>query len=202
MSSLFVRVTSRKLDRLTKALERAGALFTISELKQIGAAGVKDARNAITEGGTPDRKPWRLTRDGRRAYGNSASMKRAIRYVVWSRNIVSIESSDIRSVVANKGRTSGTLVNYPRPVIVPLSRSIERRKDRAGGWGNIRAFKIRTKSGSVFLAERREGSRRLTLLGIFKKTLKHYRRQHFGEGRELRAVAKNLGASIAMEFER
>lgn len=202
MTSVLVRASSRNLDRLTKALQAAGDLFTLGEMKEIGKAGVADARNAIRRGSTPDGKPWKLTRDGRTAYGNSASMKRAIRAVIWSRSTLTIESDDVRSVVANQGRSTGTLVRHAREAIVPLTRAIERRKNAAGGWSKMRAFKIRTKNGNVFLAQRREGSRTLTLLGIFKKVLKQYRRQHFGEGQEIRAVAQRLGARLVSSVQK
>jgi hypothetical protein len=171
------------------------------ELEELGRAGVADARESIRFGRSPDGKAWRRTKDGRQAFGGSQSMQNAIRFEVIDQDTVRIGTDDVRSVMAHKARTGGSRINLRQEAIIPLSRAIEARVRAAGGWGRIKAFRIRTKSGKFFLVEREEGSRELTFLGVIKKSLMQYRRQHFGEGRHLRNAATRVEARIVSRFE-
>lgn len=200
-AALRVTVTSRNLEKAVKAI-RKGFVVTRRDLERLGDAGVKDARQSLRSGVDPDGRPHRRTKDGYQAYSGALAMRNAIRRVVTSDSSVAITSDDIRSRVANSGRRSGLRVNLKSPAIVPLSRKIAARVKKAGGWKNIRAFRVKFKNGNMFLAERKEGQRRLNLLGIFKKALKQYRRQHFGIGVNLRAEARTLGVRIVSRMVR
>lgn len=194
-AALRVTVTSRNLEKAMKAIQK-GLVVTRGDLEKLGDAGVKDARQSLRSGTEPNGRPHRRTKDGYQAYSGALAMRNAIRRVVTSDSSVSITSDDIRSRLANSGRRTGLRVNLKSMAIVPLTRKIAARVKKAGGWRNIRAFRVKFKNGNMFLAERKEGQKRLNLLGIFKKSLKQYRRQHFGVGQNLKAEARVLGVRI------
>lgn len=186
-------------------------------LVSIRDAAIRDVRHSIRVGVSPDGKVFRRTLDGRQAFAGSRTMENDVRGEIIGDDLVRIFSENVRSYLAHNGagndQSESKVWNLKggktgKGALVPLSRAISEKIRHAGGWRAAFAGQkmrwVRT-NGKEFLAMVTEratpgpkgGNKQTIFVGVWKKKLKQWRREHFGAGPELRSAIAKMEVRIS-----
>lgn len=209
-------------EAIAKFKELAKKVVPRQSLEAIRDAAIRDVRRSIRLGVTPDGKAFRKTLDGRQAFKGSRTMEGDVDGVIIGDDLVRIFSGNVRSYLAHHGDTENKSESKTwalkggktgKGALVPLSRAISDRVRAAGGWRKafegvkMRWVRAHGKEFLVMVTDRAEtgergGRKQKVFVGVWKKELKQWRREHFGAGPELRSALAKIEHKIAMAVDK